>query len=242
MVATLVQFGLPGANPFALEGPVTAGTGQLGPQQKPGNVASAEGDCGSEFVYCKLVLGSTTTLADGQLYVVDKAYTMTLLTTTNSPRGNNVVVCRVNQANVIAGTYYVWAQRAGNCPVVATGVGNALAETTATGGTANFTNTPTTTTKYIVGLYLYATNQTFTATTTTGSNVLTLPSSLDDVSLGAAIAGTGIPGSTTISKIDRVANTVTLSANATANGSTITMTLTGVLTANVAWPYIDKTN
>ena len=36
--------------------------------------------------------------------------------------------------------------------------------------------------------------------------------------------GTGIPASTTIASIDPKNNTVTLSANATATGSTITMT------------------
>jgi hypothetical protein len=238
---TQFQFEVPGASPFSLEGPVTAGTGQLGPQFKPGTTV-ALGDNGAEFIYCKLVLSGTTTLADGQLYTIDGTFSASLLTTTNSPRGQSVVVGRVNQANVAAGTYYFWVQRAGNAPVVMSGSANALAETTATGGKANFTNSPTVGSKLIVGLYVFNASPTFTANTKNGSPTLTGISSLDEVALGAGVAGTGIPGSTTVIGIDRVNGTITMSANASADGTGITVTLSGTVAANVMWPYIDKTN
>lgn len=238
---TTAQVELPGASLTKLEGPIVSGSGYPAPNFRPGTTI-ALGDQAAEFVYCKLILASTTTLTEGQLYTYDGTFTASLLTTTNSPRGQSVVVGRINQASVPAGTYYFWGQRSGNAPVVMSGSANALAETTATGGKANFTNTPTSTTKLIVGLYVYNAGPTFTATTTNGSPALTSLSSLDEIALGAGVSGTGIPGSTTVIAIDRTLNTVTLSANCTANGSAITVTLAGTVTANVMWPYIDKTN
>lgn len=238
MSITSKQFGLVGSNPFALEGPIGSFNGYPAPSAALGAVGL--GDCEGEFVFAKLVLDGSTTLKDGQLYVIDRDYTATPLTTSNSPRGLTVGVGRVVAAVApAAGTYYIWLQRAGHCPVVATGSGNSAAETTATAGTANFNNTPTTGAKTILGLSLFGTNFTFTCDTVNGDPVLRNVSDTSNLSGGAALAGTGISG--TVKSINRD-GTVTLSANASATGSAITTTVTGTLPANVLWPVIDKTN
>ena len=54
---------------------------------------------------------------------------------------------------------------------------------------------------------------------TTGSNVVTGVTNFADLVVGARVTGTGITAGTTITAIDTVAGTVTLSANATANSS-----------------------
>jgi hypothetical protein len=64
----------------------------------------------------------------------------------------------------------------------------------------------------------------FTANTATGSNVLTNVSTTAGLYAGQAIAGTGIPTGTVISSIDTPNSTVTMSANATANGTAIAVT------------------
>lgn len=66
---------------------------------------------------------------------------------------------------------------------------------------------------------------TFTATTTTSSNTLTFVSSQVNLVVGMAISGTGIPNGTTITALN--GGSITMSANATANG-TITVTGTGI--------------
>lgn len=257
MAYSIRQFTEEGANPFVVEGPVTLGQGVFAPSYDLGTVVS--GDNEAEYVYCRLVLGSSTTLRDGQLYTYDKDFTCSLVTTSNSPRGQSCGVGRFDQSTALpAGTYFIWLQRAGHCPIRYTGSNNAIAETTATGGLVNFTNTPTTTTKQIVGLYLLNGGNTFTANTTNGSNILTNISSFNDVCLGATLTGTGVAG-LTVNGIFRqgvalggggqpnvpfgqTPDTILLSGNASATGSAVTMTQTVTATANILWPYIDKTN
>lgn len=242
----------PGANITQLYGPApAAGVASSGiPAQifKPGE--TLEGDAGAVFIFCTLVLGSTTSLTPGQAYTIDKDFAATLLTTANSPRGTSVGFSQVYQASNLAGTYYLWLQIKGHGPsaAIASSAANALAETSATGGSVNYNNTPTATTKKIVGLYLLQASQTFTGTLVNGSPVITLVpgTSITDISLGAAISGTGIPASTTIISIVKSTNgstyTITMSANATASNAGVTVTAVGVITADILFPYIDLTN
>lgn len=58
-----------------------------------------------------------------------------------------------------------------------------------------------------------------TGTTTSGSNVLTAVANTTGAKVGSPISGTGIPAGTTITAF--TANTITISANATANGTGI---------------------
>lgn len=223
-------------------------------QSIPGNQfklgTTLEGDAGSVFIFCTLVLGSTTSLTPGQAYTIDKDFTATLLTTANSPRGTSVGFSQVYQASNLAGTYYLWLQIKGHGPsaAIASSAANALAETSATAGSVNYNNTPTSTTKKIVGLYLLQASQTFTATIVNGSAVITLVpgANITDINLGAAITGTGIPASTTIISIVKSTNgntyTITMSANATASNTAVTVTAVGIITADILYPYIDLTN
>ena len=242
MAANSFQFDAPGANPFTLYGPAVTASGIPQPQMKPGTVM--RGDREAEYVLCALTLASTTNFTNGQLYQWDKDYNASLVTTSAAVRGYSCGVNQVVQTGVTAGTYYIWLLRAGHGPVVATGSAASAAETTATAGTVNFTNTPTTGAKTVVGLTFYAA-ATFTASTTNTSNTLTNISSINDLYVGQTVAGTGIPGATTITAINALGGggyTLTLSANATATGTGVTITPSGVLTANVLWPVIDKTN
>lgn len=61
--------------------------------------------------------------------------------------------------------------------------------------------------------------------TMSGSNVLKSPNGTDGLFVGAAVSGTGIPASTTITGIDPDNFRITMSANATATGA-ITLTVT----------------
>lgn len=63
---------------------------------------------------------------------------------------------------------------------------------------------------------------TFTATRTSGSNVLTAVSSVANIRVGTRLNGTGIPAGTVV--ISNTANTITMSANATSSGSSTTVT------------------
>lgn len=63
-----------------------------------------------------------------------------------------------------------------------------------------------------------------TANTTIGSPTLTSVSIVDQLYIGQKLSGTGIPASAVISSIDVVNSTVTMSANATANGTGIVVT------------------
>lgn len=160
MANTTRQTGLPGCNPFALEGPIVAGSGHPAPNFRPGAFSPAAGDSGGEFQYCILTLASTTSLTDGQVYVIDKDFNAALATTTNALRGMDVGIGRVVQASVVAGTYYIWLQRNGRAPVqvAASALANTVMQTTATGGQLDAPSSPTATTKAIAGIELTAAN------------------------------------------------------------------------------------
>ena len=251
-----------GANVFNVEGPIVSGSGQPGPQFALG--ALAWGEAEAEWVYCKLVLASTTTLQPGQFFQWDKDYNASLLTTSNAVIGYGVGVFSgaaqpstitggpIGTLSLAAGTYYIWIQRAGQAPALVSASTTAnlvVAETTATAGQANVPASPTASTKQITPISFQAANFTFTATTVNGSNQLTVLGGASPGSgpfLGASISGTGIAGSTTITGVSYAPNGVdyilTMNNNATANGTGITITATGVLETRLMWPYIAKTN
>jgi hypothetical protein len=174
--------------------------------------------------------------------VIDRNFTATLLTTSNSPRGSSVGFGSVSQASVAAGTYYIWLQIFGHAPVQFTGSAAAAAETTATGGLTNYNNTPTSGAKTILGLNLYVASQTFTATVTNGTFTLTNVSSFNDIAIGATLAGTGVGSSAKITALNPANGTITVDVVSTATGAPITVTQTGVITANVTHPTVGITN
>ena len=209
------------------------------------------GDCRAEFVLCQLVLAAVTTLIPGAVYLYDKDFNATLLTTADAVQGGSVGVAAVNQVNVAAGTYYLFLQTNGNAPMACTtgSVAAALCETTATAGVVNFTNAPTAGSHKVSVASLYQASVAITATTTTGSATLTAlaaaaPNSLDDVSPGAVVSGAGIPANTTILTVNGAgsARTITMSANATASATGEAVTVNGVLNANLVRPTIGTSN
>jgi hypothetical protein len=148
-----------GANPTVLYAAGTLGDGTVQPQFKLG--ATAHGDARSKYMFVKLVLASTTTLSDGHVFVIDKDFSASLITTSNATRGQYVGVNRVAAGSTAAGTYYLWAQIEGGAPVqvvATTPVAGALMETTATAGVLGSLATPTTSSKQVVGVVLTAAN------------------------------------------------------------------------------------
>jgi hypothetical protein len=251
-----------GANVFNVEGPIVLGSGIPAPNYTLGSLAW--GDAEAEWVYCKLTLAGTTTLQPGMWMQWDKDYNANLLTTATAVVGYGVGVWvgasspptttggPVGTITLAAGTYFVWVQRAGQAPAFVSATTTAalvIAETTTTAGQGNVPAAPTATTKQITPVSFQAANITFTATTVNTSNVLTLLAGASTASgpfLGASIAGTGIPGATTVTGITYSPNgavqSITLNNNATANGTAVTMTVTGVLEARLMWHYISKVN
>ncbi|PDS45193.1 hypothetical protein CO662_24845 [Rhizobium anhuiense] len=261
MSVATIQSDRLGANPFVVEGPIVSGSGIPGPNFSLGAVAG--GDRESEWVYCQLVLASQTTLQPGQWFQWTRDYVASLLTTAAAVVGQRCGVFSgaaqpstitggpIGSITLAAGTYYIWLQRNGQAPALISTATAALvvAETTTTAGLANAPASATATTKAIANVNFAAANQTFTATTVNGSPVLTSLAGLSANAgpfIGAAVSGTGIPGGTTITGItytpNNVIQSITLSANATANGTGITITATGVLEATLMRPFLSKVN
>lgn len=257
MTVATFQTAIDGVNPFVVEGPATLGSGVIVPQYRLGHVAY--GDAETEWVYCKYTSVANQTLMPGLLFTVDDDYNATLLTTANSPRGSKVMVCGVglgyagqSQATVTGSVYYLWLARSGQMPAAYTTVatlGN-LAETTATGGAANFPNAATVTSKLITGLYITkAVGGTFTGDVTNGStsviNLVGLTMDSGPSWIGSTLSATGIAAAQTITAIQYTgtkATSLTLSAAATITGTTVTITNSLVAQARILWPYVDKTN
>jgi len=261
MSVATIQSDRLGANPFVVEGPIVSGSGIPGPNFSLGAIAG--GDRESEWVYCQLVLASQTTLQPGQWFQWTRDYVASLLTTAAAVVGQRCGVFSgaaqpptitggpIGAITLAAGTYYIWLQRNGQAPALISTATAALvvAETTTTAGLANAPASATATTKAIANVNFAAANQTFTATTVNGSAVLTSLGGLSANAgpfIGAAVSGTGIPGGTTITGItytpNNVIQSITLSANATANGTGITITATGVLEATLMRPFLSKVN
>ena len=255
MTIAFIQSGTIGVKTYQVDGPFSLPN--VVPPIKYGEVAA--GDAESEFVYVAFAPASVPlTLQQGQLVAWDNNYNAALLSTAVSPRGQSVGTIYLGGRSgdaaaapfattlTVAGTYGVWVQRSGIslcAAATSAGAGN-LANTTTVAGQADAPANPTAGTKLITGLYFPYGSVVFTATTTTGSPVLTLVSSITGLYPGQSVAGTGIPGGTVISLVQGVtgSTTITLSNNATASGSGVAMTANGYLEAYVKWPYVDKTN
>jgi hypothetical protein len=250
----------PGVNPCLVYGPVpAAGISDNGvpfPSQRLGMVVT--GDAGAEFIMGKLVLAAATDLLPGQAYELDEDYNMTLLTGGNSVLNAEVVLAQVWYPQCPAGTYYVWGQRAGRAAAImaAASVATGYAETTATAGMLKYPATPTAGQKSVAPASAITASAgfTFTAATVNGSPTLTNVSSIKDLALGALLAGTGIPANANIAAIRKTGNswaidigTNTAGAyatlqNATANGTGVTVTVSGTLPVQLDWPTLNKQN
>ena len=104
---------------------------------------------------------------------------------------------------------------------------------------ANLTNGFVTASVYITDPAPQGTFQADTNTTTTPvdtSNTLSNVSSFNNVAVGSAISGDGIPSNTSIVSFDTVAKTITLNNSATAVASNITVSF--ISTASVTTYYV----
>lgn len=239
MTIAYIPNSLAGVRVYAPLGPIDTVNGPMF-NQRPGTIV--HGDGGATFMVCRFTATNGQVLNQGDLMRIDNNFVATLAVTSGGALGPKVGTFFVggNYLNVPtdqmtpfsytfspAGDYAVWVQIDGvsllNC--ASTALTGKVVTTSTTAGRADApTGGPASGSYTLGGVFLPATNYTFTATTVNGSPVLTNVSTLVGIYPNQTISGTGIPGSTTIASIDAKANTVTLSANATANGSTITMT------------------
>jgi hypothetical protein len=247
-----------GVNPCLYYGPVTAAGVSNGGTPQPifrlGTVAKGTEE--SEFVFCKLVLATATDLLPGQAYGIDNDYTMTLLTTTADLLGGQVVFAQVFANALAAGTYYIWAQRAGHAAVQAASgtVIGGTGQTGATGGALSFPATGGNATMQVepARAVIADAGFTFTGDTVSGTPTIKNVSSIKNLTRGTLIAGTGIPATTAIGGIRKVANSwwidmvlsttgnLTTARNATATNATVTVTATGTLPAVINRPLQTK--
>lgn len=86
--------------------------------------------------------------------------------------------------------------------------------------------------RYGTGMIEFTPKLVTTGTTTSGSATITSVVSTNGITTGMAISGTGIPSGATV--LSFVADTsITLSANATANGTGVTVTVTKLPLTNM---------
>lgn len=227
-----------GARIYAPEGPFGAGGGTPLPNFKPGVVAA--GDCEGELVFLNLqILSAPVTLNQGDVIAWDNSYTAVLLATATATRGMSVgtFFCggRFGDPAALqgggwsatfpaAGTYGIWAQRAGTSLVnAASTAANAnLVNSTTTAGRVDAPATAPVGSRQVSSLYIAPLSGTFTANTVIGSNLLSNVSSLQGVVRGQQVTGTGIPVGTTV--LDITGNSVVMSNSATAANTGITVT------------------
>lgn len=256
MTIAIAQYEAVGGRVFAPEGPFGAAGQTPLPSFKPGSVVG--GDAESEFVYVLFPIYAPRTLNQGDFIAWDNTYQANVLSdvfaTTGYPLGTDVGTFYLggrsgdpaawpNAGNAwsftfpTAGVYGIWVQRAGisigNWGTITTQATQAVSTATvgqvasATGAT-HFQN--------ITGLASCANTWTFTATTTTGSTVLTGISVLTlgtGLEIGLTLSGTGIPNGTTV--IDFQGASLTMNSAATASG-------TVTITAKKGSPWITTVN
>lgn len=259
----------PGANPCVLYGPtIAAGVASQGiPAQQFRLGMTMNGDYGAEFVFCKLVLAGTTDLLPGDCYFYDVNFGLTLFSATNALNliGMEVGVGQVFAPATVAGTYFLWIQRAGRASIraIAGSVLNGKGETNATtAGTMKFPAAATAGQKSAspVQGFVASSGVTFTGTTVSGSPYITAVVSamtgggVTDLVPGQTITGAGLPANSCIAAIDKqgtgwrvTIGTSTTGAqstaqNATASAAGVTFTVTTHVTGNLYWATLAVQN
>lgn len=176
------------------------------------------GDYGTEFMYCRLVLGSTTDLLPGQAFQIDENFSATLTTTSglvlSQPGGFGMVFAPATAA----GTYFLWLAIRGNIGMraAASSILGGEGETTATAGVLKFLVSHTGSSLTIKNAVAFAasSNITFTGTTVSGSPTISAVASqislegatggITDLQLGATITGSNLPSNACIGAIRKV--------------------------------------
>ena len=258
---TIAQFNTMGAGlKFATPvGPIDTNVGPF-PDFRYGEIV--HGDASAVFVAAKFTATANQTVKQGDVFYVNNNFVATLAATSGRALGlkvgaffcggnyqevPNATVAPFSYTFAAAGDYLIWVQIDGVSLVNAASTaltGKAACTTTTAGQLDAPTAGVTAGSGTIGGLFLPATNNTFTANTTNGSPTLTNISTLAGIYPNQSISGTGIPASTTISSINGVPGnyTITLSANATATGTTVTMTCAGYVEAYLNSAYISALN
>lgn len=244
MTIAIAQFEALGGRIGQPEGPYGAAGQSPLPSFKPGSVVG--GDAESEFVFVLLPIYAARTINQGDFMVWDNSYQAGVLSdvfaATGYPLGADVGTFYLagrsgdpaawpNAGNMwsytfaTAGIYGIWVQRAGisvgNWGTITTQATQTVSTATvgqvaSAAGATHFQN--------ITGLSSTANTWTFTATTVSGSAVLTGISVLTlgtGLELGLTLSGTGIANGTTI--LDFQGSTLTMNTAATASG-TVTIT------------------
>lgn len=217
------------------------------------------GDGGSVFTYAKFTATAAQVVNQGDLIVLDNNFVALLATSTNGTLGKKVgtfflggrfgdpASAPFSYKFISAGDYGIWVQTDGVSLLNAASTALTLkvATTTATAGQADApTAGPAGGTKTLGGVYLPATNYTFTADITSGSKVLKNLSTVVGIYPNQTLSATGIAGGQTIASIDGNpgSQTITLSANATVTGTTVTVTANGYVEAYLNASYISAAN
>lgn len=254
MTIATFQFDTAAARVYYPEGPYGA-AGQFPlPGFKPGTVTA--GDSEAEFVFLTLNVTAALTLNQGDVLVWDNSYVAVQSATGSgahafsSSVGTFFLGGRVadpaafpNPGNYWSytfstpGIYGIWVQRAG-VSLMNLATVNAQTKpinTTAVAGQVNAPTAPLASSMGITGVNAALTSWTCTATTTTGSAILTAVSTNKGMVIGQTLSGTGVPNGTYIK--DLQGSTITMSQVATANG-TVTVTAangsTWVTTTNLS--------
>jgi hypothetical protein len=241
-IASFQMEGL-GARTYLPEGPFGAAGQTPLPSFKPGAVVA--GDCEAEFVYLTFEPTASVTINQGDWFAWDHTYVGVLspvAAAASLPFGANVgtfflggrvgdpaaapAAGNVWSYTFTAGVYGIWVQRSGTSlmNVATINAQSKAMNTTAVAGQMNQPSAALANSMGIVGAWTAPLTQTFTATTVTGSAILTVVSATKGYAIGMKITGTGIPSSTVIRDIQ--GSTVTISNAATASGSAVTMTAT----------------
>lgn len=191
-----------------------------------------------EFMYVQFPASAAIT--QGQLVVISGfggASGYSAAVASNAANTGRSLAVAINSVASVAAVQYGWVQISGNAVIKA--VASVAAGTTfgldaTTGGSVNANSAG----RQVLNAVSVAASTfavTKTATITNGSPRIVLPN-VDGIVPGLAVSGTGVSG--TVSTIDPDNRTVTLSANASAGGSSsVTFTYTGFIVAQINRPF-----
>lgn len=156
----------------------------------------------------------------------------------NAANTGRPIAIAMNAVASVASVQYGWVQISGNAVIKAAAsvaAGTTFGIDVTTGGSVN-ANSAGRQVLNAVSVAPSTTTVVKTAQLVNGSPVITM-SNVDGIVPGLAVSGTGVSG--TVSSVDYDNRRVTLSANATAGGSSsVTFTYTGFIVAHIQRPFL----